>query len=58
MEANMLLPMTLFAKYVTTQEIVFEPDVTVVRAKMEDDILKQLQKLDFRLRQSTVIGRF
>lgn len=37
MEANMLLPMTLFAKYVTTQEIVFEPDVTVVRAEMEDD---------------------
>lgn len=37
MEANMLLPMTHFAKYVTTQEIVFEPDVTVVRAEMQDD---------------------
>jgi hypothetical protein len=27
-------------------------------AKVSDPILKQLQKLDFRLRQSTVICRF
>lgn len=37
MEANMHLHMTYFAKYVPTQEIVFEPDVTVVRSEMADD---------------------
>ncbi len=37
MFANTHLQMTYFAKYLPTMEIVFEPDVTVVRSKIEDD---------------------
>lgn len=37
MEANMHLHMTYFAKYLPTLELVFEPDVTVVRSEIPDD---------------------
>ncbi len=37
MEVNMHLQMTYFAKYIPTMEIVFEPDVTVVRSEVPDD---------------------
>ncbi|WP_420421991.1 GNAT family N-acetyltransferase [Simkania sp.] len=52
MEANMLLPMTLFAKYVTTQEIVFEPDVTVVRAEIQDDTYNYVVDAKFELKSA------
>ncbi len=37
MQVNMRLHMTYFAKYVRSMEIVFEPDVTVVRSDVSDD---------------------
>ncbi|MBM3184309.1 MAG: GNAT family N-acetyltransferase, partial [Chlamydiae bacterium] len=37
MQVNMHLHMTYFAKYVPTMDIVFEPDVTVVRSQIQDD---------------------
>lgn len=37
MLVNMHLHMTYFAKYVPTMDIVFEPDVTVVRSQIRDD---------------------
>lgn len=37
MQVNMHLHMTYFAKYIPTMEIVFEPDVTVVRSRIVDD---------------------
>lgn len=38
MEANMHLHMTYFAKYLPTLELVFEPDVTVIRSEIPDDM--------------------
>lgn len=37
MEVNMHLQMTYFAKYIPSMEIVFEPDITVVRSQIPDD---------------------
>ncbi len=37
MQANMHLQMTYFAKYIPSMELVFEPDVTVVRSQIHDD---------------------
>lgn len=47
MEANMHLHMTYFAKYVPTMEIVFEPDVTVVRSQIEDDTFNYVLSAHF-----------
>jgi GrpB-like predicted nucleotidyltransferase (UPF0157 family)/ribosomal protein S18 acetylase RimI-like enzyme len=37
MQTNMHLQMTYFSKYVASMELVFEPDVTVVRSQIKDD---------------------
>ncbi len=37
MEANMHLHMTYFAKYLPNMELIFEPDVTVIRSAIQDD---------------------
>lgn len=47
MEANMQLVMTYYAKYIPSQEIVFEKDVTVVRADMPDDTFNYIVSAKF-----------
>jgi len=63
MLANMLIPMTYFAKYVPSQEIIFEPDVTVVRAQMQDDTFNYIVDAKFGVeniseRIQTILSHF
>jgi GrpB-like predicted nucleotidyltransferase (UPF0157 family)/ribosomal protein S18 acetylase RimI-like enzyme len=44
---NMHLHMTYFAKYIPSMEIVFEPDVTVVRSQIADDTFNYVLSAHF-----------
>jgi GrpB-like predicted nucleotidyltransferase (UPF0157 family)/GNAT superfamily N-acetyltransferase len=55
MEVNMHLQMTYFAKYVDTVELVFQPDVTVVRSDIKDDTYNYI--LSARFKNSNVDDR-
>lgn len=48
MEANMHLHMTYFAKYLPALELVFEPDVTVIRSEIPDDTFNYVLFAKFR----------
>lgn len=47
MEVNMHLQMIYFAKYIPFMEIVFEPDVTVVRSQIPDDTFNYVLSAHF-----------
>ncbi len=47
MQVNMHLHMTYFAKYAHSMEIVFEPDVTVVRSHISDDTFNYVLRAHF-----------
>jgi GrpB-like predicted nucleotidyltransferase (UPF0157 family)/GNAT superfamily N-acetyltransferase len=47
MQVNMHLQMTYFAKYLPSMEIVFEPDITVVRSQIPDDTFNYVLSSNF-----------
>lgn len=55
MRTNMHLQMTYFAKYIPSTELVFEPDVTVVRSQIQDDTFNYV--LSARFSESNVRDR-
>lgn len=55
MEANMQLQMTYFAKYLPEMQLIYEPDVIVVRSSIRDDTFNYI--IDARFRADAVGAR-
>ncbi|MBP9842256.1 MAG: GNAT family N-acetyltransferase [Simkaniaceae bacterium] len=53
MHINMHFQMTYFAKYISTMEIVVEPDVTVVRSSIPDDTFNYVISAHFQEENAT-----